>query len=129
MYCIIVILYVPRHVVRVNKISIYLSIFFTLALFGHRIRLWNIIPCFGNVDSGDRLSKAVVLIENSFQENVVVVVCFFHDLKFCLSSQLKAASCARCSSEMPPSKQVNRHSLTTCLIVWDSPQSQSGEAM
>ena len=30
----------------------------------------------------------------------------FHDLKFCLSSQLKGASCARCSSEMPPSKQV-----------------------
>ena len=53
----------------------------------------------------------------------------FHDLKFCLSSQLKAASCARCSSEMPPSKQVNGHSFTTCLIVWGSPQSQSGEAM
>ncbi len=40
---------------------------------------------------------------------VVVVVCF-HDLKFCLSSQLKAASCARCRSEMPPSKHVNIHS-------------------
>ena len=53
----------------------------------------------------------------------------FHDLKFCLSSQLKAASCARCSSEMPPSKQVNRHSFTTSLIVWGSSQSQSGEAM
>ena len=36
----------------------------------------------------------------------------FHDLKFCLSSQLKAA-CALCSSEMPPSKQVNGHSFTT----------------
>ena len=36
----------------------------------------------------------------------------FHDLNFCLSSQLKAASCARCSSEMPPSKQVNGHSFT-----------------
>ena len=36
----------------------------------------------------------------------VVVVCF-HDLMLCLSSQLKAASCARCSSEMPPSEQVN----------------------
>ena len=53
----------------------------------------------------------------------------FHDLTFCLSSQLKAASCARCSYEMPPSKQVNGHSSTTCLIVWGSPQSQSGEAM
>ena len=53
----------------------------------------------------------------------------FHDLKFCLSSQLKAASCALCSSEMPPSKQVNGHSFTTCLIVWGSPQSQSGEAI
>ena len=42
---------------------------------------------------------------------VVVVVCF-HDLRFCLSSQLKAASYARCSSEMPLSKQVNGHSLT-----------------
>ena len=31
----------------------------------------------------------------------------FHDLKFCLSNQLKAASSARCSSEMPPSKQVS----------------------
>ena len=29
----------------------------------------------------------------------------FHDLKFCLSSRLKAAYCARCSSEMPPSRQ------------------------
>ena len=53
----------------------------------------------------------------------------FHDLRFCLSSQLKAASCARCSSEMPPSKQVNGHSFTTCLIVWGSPHSQSGEAI
>ena len=53
----------------------------------------------------------------------------FHDLKFCLSSQLKAASCAWCNSEMLPSKQVNGHSFTTCLIVWGSPQSQSGEAM
>ena len=53
----------------------------------------------------------------------------FHDLKFCLSSQLKAASSARCSSEMPPSMQVNGHSFTICLIVWGSPQSQSGEAM
>ena len=53
----------------------------------------------------------------------------FHDLKFCLSSQLKAASCARCSSEIPPSKQVNGHSFTTFVIVWYSPQSQSGEAM
>ena len=53
----------------------------------------------------------------------------FHDLKFCLSSQLKAVSCARCSSEMPPSKQVNGHLFTTCLIVWGALQSQSGEAM
>ena len=60
--------------------------------------------------------------------NVVVVVCF-QDLKFCLSSQLKAASCTRCSSEMPPSKQLNGHSFTICLIVWCSPQSQSDEAM
>ena len=59
---------------------------------------------------------------------VVVVVCF-HDIKFCLSSQVKAASCAWCSSEMPPSKQVNRHSFTICLIVCCSPQSQSGEGM
>ena len=59
---------------------------------------------------------------------VVVVVCF-HDLKFCLSSQLKATSCAWCSSEMPSSKQVNGHSFTICLIVWCSTQSQSGEAM
>ena len=59
---------------------------------------------------------------------VVVVVCIY-DLKCCLSSQLKAASCALCSSEMPPLKQVNGHSFTTCLIVWGSPQSQSGEAM
>ena len=43
--------------------------------------------------------------------NVVVVVVCFHDLMFCLSSQLKAASCARCSSEMPLSKQVNGQSL------------------
>ena len=41
----------------------------------------------------------------------------FHDLKFCLSSQLKAASCARCSSEVPPLKQVNGHSFTICLMV------------
>ena len=60
--------------------------------------------------------------------HVVVVVCF-HDLKFCLSRQVKAASCAWCNSEMPPSKQVNGHSFTICLIVWCSPQSQSGEAM
>ena len=59
---------------------------------------------------------------------VVVVVCF-HDLKFSLSSQLKAASCARCSSDMRLSKQVNGHSFTICLIVCCSPQSQSGEAM
>ena len=44
--------------------------------------------------------------------NVVVVVVCFRDLKFCLSSQLKPASCARCSSEMLPSKQVNEHSFT-----------------
>ena len=31
--------------------------------------------------------------------------------RLCLGSQLKATSCARCSSEMPPSKQVNRHSV------------------
>ena len=47
----------------------------------------------------------------------VVVVCFY-DLKYRLSSQLKAASCAWCSSEMPPSKQVNGHSFTICLIIW-----------
>ena len=52
----------------------------------------------------------------------------FHDLKLCLSTQLKAASWARCSSEMPPSKQVNGHSFTTCLIVWGSPQSRHGPA-
>ena len=44
----------------------------------------------------------------------------FHDFKFCLSSQLQAASCASCSSEMPPSKQVNGHLFTICLIVWGS---------
>ena len=49
----------------------------------------------------------------------VVVVCFQH-----LSSQLKAASCAWYSSEMPPSKQVNAHSFTICFIVWGSPQSR-----
>ena len=54
---------------------------------------------------------------------------FFHDLKFCLSSQLKAASCARRSDEMPPSKQVSGCSFTVCFIAWCSPQSQSGEAM
>ena len=59
---------------------------------------------------------------------VVGVVCFY-DLKFHLSSQLNAASCAWCNSEMPPSKQINRHSFTICLIVWCSPQSLSGEAM
>ena len=59
---------------------------------------------------------------------VVVVVCF-HDLMFCLSSQLKAASCARCSSDMPPLRQVNGHSFTICLMVCCSLQSQSGEAM
>ena len=57
---------------------------------------------------------------------VVVVVCF-HDLKFGLSSQVKVASCGWCSSEMPPSKQVNGHSFTICLIVWCS--SRSGEAI
>ena len=60
---------------------------------------------------------------------VVVVVCF-HDLKLRLSSQLKAASCARCSSEMQPPKQVNGHSfvhnMPDCLV---SSRSQSGEAM
>ena len=44
----------------------------------------------------------------------------FRDLKFCLSSQSKAASCARCSSKMPPSKQVNGHSfnhnMPHCLV-------------
>ena len=51
-------------------------------------------------------------------------------LLFMISSFVSAASwCARCSSEMPPSKQVNGHSFTTCLIVWGSPQSQIGEAM
>ena len=64
-----------------------------------------------------------------FNEQLLLLSFAFHDLKFCLSSQLKAASCARCSSEMPPSKQVNGHSFSTCLIVWGSPQSQSGEAM
>ena len=59
-----------------------------------------------------------------FDMVVVVVVCF-HDLKFCLSSQVKAAPCAWCISEMPPSKQVNGHSFTICLIVCCSPQSQS----
>ena len=59
---------------------------------------------------------------------VVVVVCFY-ELKFRLSSQLKAASCVLCNSEMPPLKQVNGHSFTICLIVWCSPQSQSDEAM
>ena len=34
-----------------------------------------------------------------------------------------------CNSEMPPSKQVNGHSFTICLIVWCPRQSQSGEAM
>ena len=34
---------------------------------------------------------------------------------------MKAASCAWCNSEMPPSKQVNGHSFTIiCLIVWCS---------
>ena len=61
--------------------------------------------------------------------NMLLLSFAFHDLKFCPSSQLKAASCALCRSEMPPSKQVNGHSFTTCLIVWGSPQSQSGEAM
>ena len=41
----------------------------------------------------------------------------FRDVNFCLSSQLKAASCASCNSEMPPSKQVNGHSFTICLII------------
>ena len=42
---------------------------------------------------------------------------------------MQAESCARCSSEMPPSKQVNGHLFTIRLIVWGSPQSQNGEAM
>ena len=58
---------------------------------------------------------------------VVVVVCF-HNLKFFLSSQLMAASCAR-DSDMPPSKQVNGQSFTICLMVCCTPQSQSGEAV
>ena len=58
----------------------------------------------------------------SFKSEVVVrqLVVSFQDLKFGLSSQLKAASCAWCSSEMPPSKQVNGHSFTICLMVWCS---------
>ena len=68
-------------------------------------------------------------IDDFVREVIVVVVVCFDDLKFCLSSHLKAASCAWCISEMPPSKQVNGHSFTICLIVWCPPQSQSGEAM
>ena len=49
-------------------------------------------------------------------------------LLFMIPSFVSGAS-SRFSSEMPPSKQVNGHSFTTCLIVWGSPQSQSGEAM
>ena len=59
---------------------------------------------------------------------VLVVVVAFHDLKFCLSSQLKAASCARFSFEKLPSKQVNRHPFTTRRMICCSPQSQRGEA-
>ena len=61
---------------------------------------------------------------------IVVVVCI-HDIKFWLSSLLKAAFCARCSSELPSSKQGNKHSFTIilCFMVCCSPQSQSGEAM
>ena len=66
---------------------------------------------------------------SSVEGLMVAVVLCFHDHKFRLSSQLKAASCAWCNYEMPPSKQVNGHSFTICLIVWCSPQSQSGEAM
>ena len=58
----------------------------------------------------------------------VVVVCF-HDLNFFLSSQVKASSCAWCSYEMPPSKQVNGHSFTIRLIVCCSPQSLSADAI
>ena len=86
-------------------------------------------------DSGDRIATPTsvlvlqpVITHTMGVVDVVVVVCF-HDLKFCISSQVKAASCAWCSSEMPPSKQVNGHSFTICFIFWCSPQSQSGEAM
>ena len=95
----------------------------TNAKKGPRPKVYNMIT-ISAFPIGGRVSKfwsADLLL-------VVVVVCF-HDLRFCLSSQLKAASCARCSSEMPPSKQVNGHSFTTCLIVWGSPHSQSGEAI
>ena len=56
--------------------------------------------------------------QHSIRIVVVVVVVCFHSLKFRLSSQVKAASCAWCSSEKPPSKQVNMHPFTICLIVW-----------
>ena len=66
-----------------------------------------------NLVSANGLIKSEVVVVRQ------LVVCF-QDLKFCLSSQLKAASCAWCSSEMPPSKQVNGHSFTICLMVWCS---------
>ena len=70
---------------------------------------WYASHCFDRVDR--RRNPVIQLLSLSFA---------FHDLKFCLSSQLTAASCARCSSEIPPSKQVNGHSFTICLIVWRS---------
>ena len=58
--------------------------------------------------------------QHSIRVVVVVVVCF-HSLKFRLSSQAKASSCAWCSSEKPPSKQhAPVHNMPHCLGVHSS---------
>ena len=41
----------------------------------------------------------------SWHRQLLLLLYAFRDLRFWLSRQLKAASCARCSTEMPPSKQ------------------------
>ena len=74
-------------------------------------------------------NRLIALVIKCVKSHIVAVVVCFDDLKFSLSSQFKVTPSARCSSEMPPSKQVNGHSLTIFLIVCCSPDSQNSEAM
>ena len=74
-------------------------------------------------------NRLIALVIKCVKSHIVVVVVCFDDLKFSLSSQFKVTSSARCSSDMPPSKQINGHSFTIFLIVCCSPELQIGEAM
>ena len=72
----------------------------------------------------------IIMITSSLVHTIILLLSFaFTISNFVSAASWISASCAWCSSEMPPSKQVNGHSFTICLMVWSPPQSQSGEAM